>query len=92
MMRSAKTLGRAGHGLHHRLDLGSDPLQLGQVRPGDLDADGVLMPVASMSMRVLMGIVQALFRPGNLDGGVHRVDQFVRRAAAVRDDFARRRP
>ena len=28
---------------------------------------GVLMPVESMSMRVLIGIVQALVTPGNLD-------------------------
>ena len=32
--------------------------------PAILMPTGVLMPVESMSMRVLMGIVQALFRPG----------------------------
>ena len=33
--------------------------------PAILMPTGVLMPVASMSMRVLMGMVQALFSPGN---------------------------
>jgi hypothetical protein len=32
--------------------------------PAILMPTGVLMPVASMSMRVLMGMVQALLRPG----------------------------
>ena len=49
---------------------------------------GVLMPVASMSMRVLIGIVQALFRPGIWTAAFMRVDQFVGRAAAVGDDVA----
>ncbi len=33
--------------------------------PATLMPTGVLMPVASMSMRVLMGMIQALVRPGN---------------------------
>jgi hypothetical protein len=33
--------------------------------PAILIPTGVLMPVESMSMRVLMGIVQAFARPGN---------------------------
>ena len=49
---------------------------------------GVLMPVESMSMRVLMGIVQALLRPGICTASFIAVDQFIRRAAAMRDDFA----
>ena len=59
---------------------------------------GVLMPVASMSMRVLMGMVQALFRPGICTAAFMRVHQFIGSAAAVGDDLAvfvpdvRRRP
>ena len=60
--------------------------------PAILMPTGVLMPVASMSMRVLIGMVQALFRPGICTAAFMRVGQFVRRAAAVRDDLAVRRP
>ena len=88
MMRSAKALSVPGTRLDDRLDLGGDALQFGQIRPGDLDADGRLDAggehVDARLDRHGPGVVQA----GDLHGGVHRVGQFVRRAAAMRDDFA----
>ena len=57
--------GGAGDLPHDRLDLRGDALQLREVGPATLMPTGVLMPVASMSMRVLMGMVQALMSPGN---------------------------
>ena len=79
---------RAGHAFDDRLDLRGDPLQFRQVRPGDLDADGRLdaggQHVDAGLDRHGPGVVEA----GELDGGVHRVGQFVRRAAAMGDDLA----
>ena len=83
-----KGAGGAGHVANHRLDFGADALQFGQVRAGDLDADGRFDAggehVDARLDRHRPGVGQA----GNLDGGVHRVHQFVRRAAAVGDDLA----
>ena len=80
-------VGREGSG--QRLDHGLDLLR--QIRssrvrrsgPPILMPTGVLMPVESMSMRVLMGMVQALVRPGNLDGPVHLGDQVIARQAGA---------
>ena len=48
---------------------------------------GVRMPVDSMSMRLLIGIVQALVMPGICSALVHLVDQLV-----VRDAVGPERP
>ena len=65
MMRSAKALGVPGTVLTTASI--SEAMRSSSARsgPATLMPTGVLMPVASMSMRVLIGIVQALFRPGN---------------------------
>jgi len=56
--------GGARHGAHDRLDLGADTFEFAQSGPGHLDADGRFDAVESMSMRVMMGMVQALLSPG----------------------------
>ena len=78
----------AGHCFYHRLDFGGDALQLRQIRPGDLDAHGRLdagrQHVDARPDRHRPRVVEA----GDLHRGVHRVRQFIRRPAAMGDDFA----
>ena len=58
--------------MHDALDLGRQPFQLVQ-DPGRTPSrrPGVRMPVDSMSMRALIGMVQALLTPGKLQRVVH---------------------
>ena len=88
MMRSAKAL--AVPGTCRTTASTSVPMcsSVAKSGPAILMPTGVLMPVESMSMRVRMGIVQALLRPGICTASFIAVHQFIRRAAAVRDDFA----
>ena len=51
--------------VHRRLDLARQPVDAGRSGPKTLTPTGVRMPVASMSMRALIGMVQALLTPGN---------------------------
>ena len=79
---------RAGHLPHHHFNLRRDALQLREVRARDLDAhrslDAGRQHVDARLDRHRPGVVQS----GDLDGGVERVHEFIRRAAAMRDDFA----
>ena len=45
--------------------------------PKTLTPTGVRMPVASMSMRALIGMVQAFDTPGKLQRPVHLLDELV---------------
>ena len=56
--------------------------------PKTLTPTGVRMPVDSMSMRALIGMVQALLTPGNCKRRVHLGDQLIDRHAGR--PFARR--
>ena len=56
---------RAGDVPHHGFDLLRDLVQLRQILAETLMPTGVRMPVASMSMRALIGMVQAFETPGN---------------------------
>jgi hypothetical protein len=74
--------GDAGHVLEHALDLaGEPPVDLARSVPATLTPTGLLMPVASMSMRLRIGGTQMLARPGTLHDAVQLLDQLVRRHA-----------
>ena len=64
--------GGAGDGLERRFRPGGRPVSISaRSLPITLTPTGVRMPVDSMSMRALIGIVQALETPGNCSARVH---------------------
>ena len=67
--------GRARHGLSRRFRSVAPAFHLVRSVPNTLMPTGVRMPVASMSMRALIGMVQALETPGNCKRLVHFGDQ-----------------
>ncbi len=74
----------AGHALGHLLDLAR---RRGRSRPGlvplTLTPIGLLMPVASMSMRLRIGGTQMLRQPRHLDRAVEFLDQLLGRHAGA---------
>ena len=56
---------RAGHVLQHLLDLVRQRIDLSKIVAMTLTPTGVRMPVESMSMRALIGMVHAFETPGN---------------------------
>jgi hypothetical protein len=80
--------GGAGHLADDGFDLFADALQRRQIWAGNLDPDGRFDAGGKHVNACGDGHGPSVVEAGNLHGGVHRRHQFVRRAAAVRDDFA----
>ncbi len=78
----------AGNLADDSLDLGADAFERGEIRPGDLDADGRLDAGGKHVNARANGHGPRVVQAGNLHGVIHRIGQFVRRAFAMGDDFA----
>jgi hypothetical protein len=72
---------RAGNAAHDFFQVFTDALKRVEVRAGILMPTGVFMPVESISIRVLIGMVQALVKPGKFDRSVEFIDELFWRHA-----------
>src|SRR5208282_231240 len=80
--------GRTRHGADNGFNFRADAFQFFQVRSGNLYADGGFDAGGEHADAGGNGHGPKIIQPGNLHGGIHGIFQFIRRAAAMRDDAA----